>query len=576
MNLLPLPKRFEVRPGLLSKSSQAPTLRRQGITGHGPQSYILLVNPSGVTLQAQDEAGFYYAEQSLKQLWRQAKSEGLPCCKIEDWPDFLVRGLSLDVSRCRVPKMEWLFGFIDELAGLKYNQLQLYIEHTFEFSKHPLIGKNCSSLTGAEIRQIDAYCRERFIELVPSFASFGHFHDTLTLPPYRHLAEDLGVGTYVKSTVGSGLPTNLKKGWTLAPGREQSYTFLGQLYSELLPNFSSQRFNPCCDEPYDLGWGQSAEAVAKLGRGEVFARHVKSVRALSETFGKAPTMLWSDVLHTHPEVLKKIPKDTIILDWQYGDHSPFDKIKNFTDAGFETWACPSTNSWGTLFPRLPMAMANIDRFSEAALKHGATGFLTTIWGDGGHFNMPECEWPGIVRGAERGWNVAAPAKNFSKRFCQGFLGISAPAFSAALDTLGNISTALQHGGMGSFWADLLFAEPGDKIFKDDAKIYYRAENGKMIAEGGNFDSRYVQDALESLAKIRPEFENAFAASDRLNLAKAWIYSVDAISCAAEKWLNKKSSDGKMKELKDRFSAMWRACSRESEIQFTLNRFDKAA
>src|SRR5258706_590115 len=86
--------------------------------------------------------------------------------------------------------------------------------------KESLTGKGCSPFTGAEIREADAYCKDRFIELVPSFASFGHFHDILTQAPYRHMAEDLGNGTYSKKDLDQNLLSTLKKGWTLVPGRE--------------------------------------------------------------------------------------------------------------------------------------------------------------------------------------------------------------------------------------------------------------------------------------------------------------------------------------------------------------------
>ena len=44
-------------------------------------------------------------------------------------------------------------------------------------------------MTGEEILALDAYCRERFIELVPNQNSFGHMERWLPLARYADLAE---------------------------------------------------------------------------------------------------------------------------------------------------------------------------------------------------------------------------------------------------------------------------------------------------------------------------------------------------------------------------------------------------
>ena len=50
----------------------------------------------------------------------------LPCLKIRDWPDFARRGVMLDISRGRVPKLETLLDLAEKLADFKINELQLY------------------------------------------------------------------------------------------------------------------------------------------------------------------------------------------------------------------------------------------------------------------------------------------------------------------------------------------------------------------------------------------------------------------------------------------------------------------
>jgi len=80
---------------------------------------------------------------------------------------------------------------IDQLAEWKINQLQLYMEHTFAYCKHQTVWKNASPITADDIRTLDAYCRKRFIDLVPHQNSLGHMERWLTHPEYQQLAEAL-------------------------------------------------------------------------------------------------------------------------------------------------------------------------------------------------------------------------------------------------------------------------------------------------------------------------------------------------------------------------------------------------
>ena len=152
------------------------------------QEYKLVSKKTGIMLTAGDESAVYYALQTLKQLLSQS-GVCVPEMMIDDYPDFNDRGFMLDVSRCKVPKMDELYKFIDMLSILKYNQLQLYIEHTFAFGEHETVWHDSSPLTSEEIISIDLYCKECFIELVPNLNSFGHLERWLKYDEYRQMAE---------------------------------------------------------------------------------------------------------------------------------------------------------------------------------------------------------------------------------------------------------------------------------------------------------------------------------------------------------------------------------------------------
>ena len=102
---------------------------------------------------------------------------------------FARRGLMLDISRNRVPTIQTLHSLIDALQVLNYNELQLYTEHTFAFAEHKTVWQNASPMTAKEILQLDGYCAERGIELVPNQNSFGHMERWLKHADYKSLAE---------------------------------------------------------------------------------------------------------------------------------------------------------------------------------------------------------------------------------------------------------------------------------------------------------------------------------------------------------------------------------------------------
>ena len=282
----------------------------------------------------------------------------------------------------------------DLLARHHYNQLQLYTEHTFAYPGHEAVWKDASPLTPAEIRELDACCRARGIELVPNQNSFGHMERWLRLPQYSHLAELPRGGAPLPWGGTKKFPT------TLAPSLPESLAFVEGLYDSLLPNFTSRLLNIGCDETFDLlgKGGRSAAAVAALGEGRVYLDFVKKVMALARDRGFRP-MFWGDVILRHPELVAEIPRDAIALDWGYEGGHPFaQEARRFRDAGLEFYVCPGTSSWNSLCGRVENMRENLAAAERAGRECGASGYLVTDWGDGGHWQPLAASLPGIVLG----------------------------------------------------------------------------------------------------------------------------------------------------------------------------------
>jgi hexosaminidase len=382
----------------------------------GAQGYMLHVTSEQAVIAAASDAGLFYGVQTLIQLVRGADRRW-PALTIADRPALPVRGLMLDVSRHKVPTPEFLARLIRTLAHYKYNHFQLYTEHTFAFPSHPEIGADAGSITGEDIRALDALCRAHHIELVPNFQSLGHQRALLSLPRYRHLAE-----------------TPWK--WSLATANEAIWPLLDDLYADLLPNFTSGWLNVDADEPWDSGRGQSAALTAEIGVGRVYLRHILRLRALAAKHGKR-MMMWADVLPHHPDLIAELPDDILLLDWWYEAKPRYDTVDALARAGREFYVCPGTASWSTLFPRLENAIVNIRTFVRDGIAAGATGMLLTDWGDGGHYQMISHSWHPYLWGAECGWTGSTTeSADFDVAFSNLFLGDRSGAQVAALRRLG--------------------------------------------------------------------------------------------------------------------------------------------
>jgi hypothetical protein len=384
-------------PGLhhIAHHPPHPDLRLVNVPGT-PESYRLRITPEGVHIAASDAAGHFYALQTLRHIRRQS-GVALPCLEIDDAPVWPLRGYYLDISRGRVPRLAMLKRRIQLLAALKINHLQLYFEHPFRFQFDPDIAGDGDAVDADDMIMLDAFCREHFIELVPSFTCFGHLGRLLSLPRYRDLAEaEFPAPSWEEATWLQRL-----RGATLYSRDPDAQNLLRRILAEFLPCFSSSRFNLCGDETHDLGRRTPDASPADLAR--QYLDHIRFLHKEVAGYGKS-LMLWGDMLLQHPAAISELPDDCAILDWAYFPGNHFEKCDAFISRGLPTVVCPSVRGFGRLFNAVEEARAVLVAYARTGHALGAQGVLTTDWGDYGHFNMPPCALHGLALGAQLAWN----------------------------------------------------------------------------------------------------------------------------------------------------------------------------
>ena len=132
---------------------------------------------------------------------------------------------------------------------------------------------------------------------------------------------------------------------TIDPRQEESFPIIASLIDQFAPCFTSESFNICCDETFDL------EKLAEIGEdpGKLYVDFVLQLISYLKSKGKT-VMMWADILLKHPDAIPKLPDDIQFLNWHYGKEVNEDAIAVFERLSKTQIVCPGTQSWATFCP----------------------------------------------------------------------------------------------------------------------------------------------------------------------------------------------------------------------------------
>ncbi|MDD1781018.1 family 20 glycosylhydrolase [Enterovibrio sp. ZSDZ35] len=472
--------------------------------GLNAQAYRIRYTNQRICVYFADDHGLLYAHNALNQLMdvnATLKNDFV----IEDWPDFENRTILLDISRDRVPTLDSLKRLIDYWVQLKFNQLQLYTEHTFAYRNHETVWHNYSPMTAEDIQLIDAYCQEKGIELIPNQACFGHMEKWLNHEEYHYLAEQTTGfhdqrGDYRQGAFG------------LNPVSDRTTQFIDGLLTELLPNFSSKTLNINFDETMDLGVGASKSACEIFGKGKVFLEYLNTILALAEQKGMK-CQIFSDMLFRFPNLISELHKDLTLLNWGYEADHPFDaEHRQLADFGLPFHVAVSTDCFASVAGRWSAATTHMRRAANSAKRYHAQGYMVTEWGDMGHgqqFSMPI---PAYAFGAAMAWGEAQQTDNDVSAAVSWFFPDASEAEKHALIAIQNIyqTTGITVPNC-AFFGPFLFDQASRRHIK-------RAEG---------LDNHNLADAYRELEELKSQLL-PYASSP---LADDLLWTIDALTLA---------------------------------------------
>ncbi len=251
------------------------------------EGYKLDVEKDKVLIEASAPEGFFHAIQTVKQLLPAAvfgktlvkdQKWELACAKISDAPRFSYRGMHLDVSR-HFFSVDEVKKYIDVLALHKLNKFHFHLTDDqgwrIEIKKYPelttigsqraytMVGKNWGSSDGKphggfytqeQIKEIVKYAQDRFITIIPEIDLPGHMVAALASYP------SLGCtgGPYKVSTEWGVLDD------VLCVGKEETFTFLENVLSEVMELFPSKYIHIGGDECPKVRWEKCPVCQAKI------------------------------------------------------------------------------------------------------------------------------------------------------------------------------------------------------------------------------------------------------------------------------------------------------------------------
>ena len=156
-----------------------------------------------------------------------------------------------------------------------------------------------------------------------------------------------------------------------------------KLYRETAAPFLSPYIHAGCDE---VNWGGSAasrEALETRTRPQIWAQYLNALHKIAHGLRKQ-LIVWGDlVLHKEPEILARLDKSIVIMDWNYRDTSTsgfHDALETVRKNGSRGIGAPALicYGWG---PRAGAEqLANIDVFAAAYNDdRGSMGVILTNW-----------------------------------------------------------------------------------------------------------------------------------------------------------------------------------------------------
>ncbi len=286
-------------------------------------------------------------------------------------------GVMLDCSRNAVMKPSVLKKFVDYLSAFGYNMLQLYTEDTYEVKNEPYFGYLRGGYKKEEIQEIDAYCKEKGIELIPCIQTLAHLGTIFKYFDYRDINDYADI---------------------LLIDEPRTYQLIENMFATLAENFTSRKVHIGMDEAHMVGLGKYLDKHGVCNRYELLKKHLAKVVEIAKKYGFEP-MMWSDMFFRmsnngvyslkNPKLPQEAITDVPDVDLVYWDY--YQKHKAVYDGmvtahekfGKNIWFAGGTWTWVGFAPANRFSLQTMKPAMDVCRARGLDNIFFTLWGDNG-------------------------------------------------------------------------------------------------------------------------------------------------------------------------------------------------
>lgn len=286
-------------------------------------------------------------------------------------------GVMLDMSRNGVMKVETLKKYVDYLSAFGYNMLQLYTEDTYEVNNEPYFGYLRGGYTKSELKEIDAHCKAKGVELIPCIQTLAHLSTIFKWSEYGSINDVSDI---------------------LLVDEPRTYRLIDNMFSTLAECYTTRKVHIGMDEAHLVGLGKYLDLHGFCNRYELLNRHLSKVVEIAAKYGFEP-MMWSDMFFRvsnngeyygkNPklpqELLDGVPNVSLVY-WDYYHTHKADycaMIESHKKFGKDIWFAGGAWSWVGFTPSNRYTLQTMKPALDACKEKGVGNIFLTLWGDNG-------------------------------------------------------------------------------------------------------------------------------------------------------------------------------------------------
>lgn len=293
--------------------------------------------------------------------------------QISDYNKF---GVMVDCSRNAVMTVQELKKFMLVIGKMGYNQVQLYMEDTYEVEGYAQFGYLRGKYTMAQLKELDDFAYEHGMELVPNIQTLAHMTAFLRWRPDLVDAENI-----------------------LLAGDEAVYELIDAMFKSLRSCFRTENLHIGMDEAEMLGRGKYFDRNGAKDRFDILLPHLQRVCEIAAKYGFKP-MMWSDMFYKiasgggyygtlskfDASIREKIPENLTLVYWDYyswdkkryngmldGHYQLTDRV-SFAGGAWK---------WSGFAPHNYFSLKTTKVALDACAQYKINDVFMTMWGDNG-------------------------------------------------------------------------------------------------------------------------------------------------------------------------------------------------